>query len=108
MTDYELIAEDKGEEHVPDVDLDKRSFRAASTPLVHVPGMVRNILTYRAMRLSRESRWKGDAIFFLSALFPTIPAGVLLDLVEDRRKWAVENDTDVVIGPVTTADTDTP
>lgn len=63
-----------------------------SSAFVHTPGMVRHVLGGR-IPLDSKAQQEATALWLLGSMFPTIPAGDLLRVVQDPSLVQYEGDT---------------
>lgn len=53
------------------------------------PGFILNVLE-NGVNLDKKGKQAAEKLFFLSSVLPSLPAGVLLDLVWGKRKYTAD------------------
>lgn len=59
------------------------------------PGFLKTILE-TPVGLDKNATAKAKKVYMLASTLPDIPAGVLFDLVEGKRKWHIEGDNFII------------
>lgn len=74
------------------------SIRIHSVPLVHTPGMFDLILRPGGFADTFDASVRGVAnrVYALASLVPSIPAGVLLGIAENKIPWRSEGDVVII------------
>lgn len=74
--------------------LNDTSYTVGSSDAVHGPNMFKNIVMYGfGQNLNETGNEQARKLYMLAALFPTVPAGVLLDVAMGARVWVDSGET---------------